>query len=86
MRGVAHEALLVFEQVAEAGHHLVFATVGVYGIRQSTFDLVLLYAICLLGLMMRRFDFLAAPVVIGMILEPLAEAQMRNALSIGEGK
>jgi putative tricarboxylic transport membrane protein len=27
-----------------------------------------------------------APVVVGMILGPLAEAQMRNALSIGEGK
>ncbi len=36
--------------------------------------------------MMRRFDFPTAPVVIGMILGPLAEAQMRNAMSIGEGK
>jgi putative tricarboxylic transport membrane protein len=34
---------------------------------------------------MRRFDFPTAPVVVGMILGPLAEAQMRNALSIGEG-
>lgn len=65
---------------------LIFATVGVYGMRQSAFDLVLLYAIGLLGLMMRRFNFPAAPVVIGMILGPLAEAQMRNAMSIGEGK
>jgi putative tricarboxylic transport membrane protein len=65
---------------------LIFATVGVYGMRQSAFDLVLLYAIGLLGLLMRRFDFPTAPVVVGMILGPLAEAQMRNALSIGEGK
>jgi putative tricarboxylic transport membrane protein len=65
---------------------LIFATVGVYGMRQSAFDLVLLYAIGLLGLVMRRFDFPAAPVVIGMIVGPLAEAQMRNAMSIGEGK
>ena len=34
---------------------------------------------------MRRFDFPTAPVIVGMILGPLAEAQMRNALSIGEG-
>ncbi|MEO5843670.1 MAG: tripartite tricarboxylate transporter permease [Caldimonas sp.] len=65
---------------------LIFATVGVYGMRQSAFDLVLLYAIGLLGVVMRRFDFPTAPVVVGMILGPLAEAQMRNALSIGEGK
>lgn len=64
---------------------LIFATVGAYGMRQSAFDLFLLYGIGLLGVMMRRFDFPTAPVVVGMILGPLAEAQMRNAISIGEG-
>ncbi|WP_271009923.1 tripartite tricarboxylate transporter permease [Paucibacter sp. B51] len=64
---------------------LIFATVGVYGMRQSVFDLVVMLAIGLLGVVMRRFDFPTAPVVVGMILGPIAEAQMRNALSIGEG-
>ena len=54
--------------------------------RQSAFELVLLYAIGLLGVLMWRFDFPTAPVVVVMILGPLAEAQMRNALSIGEGR
>ena len=40
----------------------------------------------LLGVVMRRYDFPTAPVVVGTILGPLVEAQMRNALSIGEGK
>jgi putative tricarboxylic transport membrane protein len=53
--------------------------------RQSAFDLVLLYAIGVLGVVMRRYDFPTAPVVVGMILGPLAEAQLRNAMSIGEG-
>jgi putative tricarboxylic transport membrane protein len=65
---------------------LIFATVGVYGMRQSSFDLFLMFAIGLLGVVMRRFSFPTAPVIVGMILGPLAEAQMRNALSIGEGK
>ncbi len=64
---------------------LIFATVGAYGMRQSTFDLFLLFGIGLLGVVMRRFDFPTAPVVVGMILGPLAEAQMRNAVAIGEG-
>ena len=64
---------------------LIFATVGAYGMRQSTFDLFLLYGFGLLGVLMRRFDFPSAPVVVGMILGPLAEAQMRNAVAIGEG-
>nr|MBP6357172.1 tripartite tricarboxylate transporter permease [Burkholderiaceae bacterium] len=64
---------------------LIFATVGAYGMRQSAFDLFLLYAIGVIGLIMRRFNFPTAPVVVGMILGPLAEAQLRNAMSIGEG-
>ncbi len=65
---------------------LIFATVGVYGMRQSAFDLFLMFGVGLLGVLMRRFDFPTAPVIVGMILGPMAEAQMRNALSIGEGK
>jgi putative tricarboxylic transport membrane protein len=65
---------------------LIFATLGAYGMRQSAFDLVLLYGIGVLGVAMRRFDIPTAPVVVGMILGPLAEAQMRNALSIGSGR
>jgi putative tricarboxylic transport membrane protein len=65
---------------------LIFASVGVYGMRQSVFDLYLMLGVGLLGVLMRRFDFPTAPVIVGMILGPLAEAQMRNALSIGEGR
>jgi putative tricarboxylic transport membrane protein len=64
---------------------LIFATVGVYGMRQSSFDLFLMYALGLLGVVMRRYDFPTAPVIVGLILGPMAEAQMRNAVSIGEG-
>jgi putative tricarboxylic transport membrane protein len=65
---------------------LIFATIGVYGMRQSAFDLFLMFFIGMLGVLMRRFDFPTAPVIVGMILGPMAEAQMRNALSIGEGR
>ncbi len=64
---------------------LIFATVGVYGMRQSSFDLFLMYGLALLGVAMRRFDFPVAPVIVGLILGPLAEAQFRNAMSIGQG-
>jgi putative tricarboxylic transport membrane protein len=64
---------------------LIFATVGVYGMRQSAFDLFLMYGLGLLGVVMRRYDFPTAPVIVGLILGPMAEAQMRNAVSIGEG-
>jgi putative tricarboxylic transport membrane protein len=54
--------------------------------RQSPFDLFLMYAVGLVGVLMRRFGFPTAPVIVGMILGPMAEAQLRNAMSIGEGR
>jgi putative tricarboxylic transport membrane protein len=64
---------------------LVFATMGVYGMRQSAFDVFLLYAIGLVGFLMRRYGFPTAPVIVGMILGPLAEEQMRRSLAISQG-
>lgn len=64
---------------------LVFATIGTYGISNSVIDLVLLYTIGVIAMFMRRFDFPTAPVVIGMILGPMAEQAMRQALTISQG-
>src|SRR3954449_1021857 len=64
---------------------LVFATVGTYGISQSPIDLVILYLLGAAGFLMRRFDFPTAPVIIGMILGPLAETQFRRAMTISNG-
>ncbi|MDB5569157.1 MAG: tripartite tricarboxylate transporter TctA [Hyphomicrobiales bacterium] len=64
---------------------LVFATIGTYGISQSPIDLILLYAIGAVGYLMRRYDFPTAPVIIGMILGPLAEQNFRQAMTISAG-
>ncbi|TKB31973.1 MAG: tripartite tricarboxylate transporter permease, partial [Mesorhizobium sp.] len=64
---------------------LVFATVGTYGISQSPIDLIILYLLGAAGFLMRRFDFPTAPVIIGMILGPLAETQFRRAMTIANG-
>ncbi|WP_119421312.1 tripartite tricarboxylate transporter permease [Desertibaculum subflavum] len=66
------------------GGILVFATIGTYGISGSAMDLVLLYLIGGVGYLMRRFDFPTAPVIIGMILGPMAEAEFRRAMIIGQ--
>ena len=64
---------------------LVFATIGTYGISNSPVDLILLYIIGVIGFLMRRFDFPTAPVIIGMILGPLAETEFRRAMTISNG-
>jgi putative tricarboxylic transport membrane protein len=64
---------------------LVFATIGTYGITQSPIDLILLYLVGGMGYLMRRYDFPTAPVIIGMILGPLAEQNFRQAMTISAG-
>ena len=67
------------------GGILVFATIGTYGISRSVVDLLLLYAMGAAGYVMRRFDFPTAPVIIGMILGPMAEQEFRRAMTISAG-
>jgi putative tricarboxylic transport membrane protein len=67
------------------GGILVFATIGTYGISNSPVDLILLYVIGAIGFVMKRFDFPTAPVIIGMILGPLAEQEFRRAMTISQG-
>ena len=67
------------------GGILVFATIGTYGISRSIVDLLFLYLMGGIGFLMRRFDFPTAPVIIGMILGPLAEQEFRRAMTISQG-
>jgi putative tricarboxylic transport membrane protein len=48
-------------------------------------ELSMLAGFGVLGFLMRRFDYPVAPVVVGLILGPVAEAQLRRALQISLG-
>jgi putative tricarboxylic transport membrane protein len=67
------------------GGILVFATVGVLAAKGSLVELTLVLLLGLLAFGMRRFDYPIAPVVVGMILGPMAETQLRRALQISNG-
>jgi putative tricarboxylic transport membrane protein len=64
---------------------LVFATMGTIAAKPSVVELMMLLAFGVLGFLMRRYDYPIAPVVIGLILGPMAEQQLRRALSISLG-
>ena len=64
---------------------LTFATLGTIGANPSSFELGLLLAFGLMGYMLRRFHYPIAPVVVGLILGPMAEQQLRRALAISQG-
>jgi len=64
---------------------VVFASLGTYAVNGTVVDLAFLLVIGLLGLLLRRFGVPVAPAVIGLILGPLAEQQLRRALAISQG-
>jgi putative tricarboxylic transport membrane protein len=64
---------------------LVFATLGTFAAGGTTTDLLILIGLGLIGLLMRRAGVPAAPAVVGLILGPLAEQQLRRALALSDG-
>ncbi|MGQ3281478.1 MAG: tripartite tricarboxylate transporter permease, partial [Shinella sp.] len=64
---------------------LLFATLGTIGANPSVFELGMLLVFGLLGFAMRIFGYPIAPVVVGLILGPMAEQQLRRALAISQG-
>jgi putative tricarboxylic transport membrane protein len=64
---------------------LLFASLGSYAVNAQPLDLVILLVLGLLGFAMRRFGWPVAPAVIGLILGPIAETNLRRALAISDG-
>jgi putative tricarboxylic transport membrane protein len=65
---------------------LFFSSLGAYSVNASPFDLFLLLVIGALGFVMRRYGLPVLPAIIGVILGPFAEVQLRRALQISDGE
>jgi len=64
---------------------LVFATMGTIAANPSVVELLLLSGFGVLGFLMRRYDYPVAPVIVGLILGPMADSQLRRALQMSLG-
>ncbi len=62
-----------------------FASLGAYSVNFDAFDLALLGLLGVLGMVMRRFGLPVLPLIIGVILGPLLELQLTQALAISGG-
>ena len=63
----------------------MFCVLGIWATSNSVFDLAMLLGIGIIGWMMRRFGMPIAPLMIGMVLGPLAETNLRDALLSSNG-
>lgn len=64
---------------------LFFATLGAYAVNMQAFDLVLLLALGILGFAMRRFGIPVLPLILGVILGPRIEEQLRRGFKLSSG-
>ncbi len=64
---------------------LAVSVIGVYGVSNSTTDLLLACSFGLLGYYMRKHDYPLAPAVLGVVLGGLMEQSLRQALVLSDG-
>lgn len=64
---------------------IVFACIGVYSINNSMFDVYTLIAAAVLGFLLMQFGFSGAPLLMGFILGPMIEVNLRRALLVSGG-
>jgi putative tricarboxylic transport membrane protein len=64
---------------------LLFATLGTIGVNPSPVELTMLLIFGFMGYGLRLYGYPIAPVVVGLILGPMAEQQLRRALAIAQG-
>lgn len=64
---------------------ILFSFLGVYTMNNSVQDLFLMVGFGVIGYLMRRYDFPAAPVILAMVLGDLMEQAMRQSLMMSDG-
>jgi putative tricarboxylic transport membrane protein len=64
---------------------LLFATLGIYSVSGSIFDILLAFGIGIIAFFMRQYDFPVAPAILGAILGPELELQFRRSLTLTNG-
>jgi putative tricarboxylic transport membrane protein len=60
---------------------IVFSLVGAFGVRNNIADVYVCIAFGIIGFYMRRFGFPTAPMVLGVVLGPLAEGYFMTSLA-----
>lgn len=64
---------------------LALCVVGVYSQSNSLDDVVLMVLFGAMGYFMKRYDYPAAPLVLGLVLEPLFENALRQSMTLSQG-
>lgn len=64
---------------------VLFGTVGAYALNNAVVDIWVMFAAGIVGFLFRKAQIPLGPLVLGLILGPMMEANLRRALIIGRG-
>jgi putative tricarboxylic transport membrane protein len=64
---------------------LLFCVVGVYSINTTTDEVILMVLFGVIGYLMKKYGYEAAPMIMAMILSPLMENNLRQSLALSHG-
>ncbi|MBA2450917.1 MAG: tripartite tricarboxylate transporter permease [Chloroflexi bacterium] len=64
---------------------ILFTLIGAYALNNNVSDIWIMIAFGVVGYLMRKFEYPAAPVVLALVLGPLMETNFRRALTISQG-
>ncbi len=64
---------------------LLLAVCGVYSFQNSPVDILIMVSSGVLGYLLKKMEFPAAPVILGMLLGQMAEQSLRQSLVISQG-
>ena len=82
-RFYAHITRIPFELLACIV--LVFCAAGAYSTNNSVYDVYYIFIFGIIAYYLRRMDFQLVPILLGIVLGPLAETNFRRALILSDG-
>ncbi len=64
---------------------LLFCLIGVYSLSSNIWEIILMVIFGLIGFLMRKFKYEAAPFIFALVLSPILENSLRQSLLMSEG-
>src|SRR5699024_6294001 len=64
---------------------LVLCVVGTYAVRNSYFDIWVMFAFGIIGLLLDKMKFPLATIILGLVLGPIAESEFRRSMQMSSG-
>jgi len=64
---------------------MLFCSIGIYSVNNSSFEIYLLALFGILGVMWRILEFSPVPLMLGFVLGPMVEENLRRALQVSDG-